>query len=95
MKKIVFWELYAWVNRGRQRKEVLRLLPKTPLTAEVFRKEVNSKTNLRLSLREMSRHLTSFKEKGILTCLTPEAPYGRLYVLTKKGKELLSSLESI
>ncbi len=86
VKSPSFWNLYAWINRGKQRKEVLKLFQDKPLTAEEFRKDINQKTNLKLSLREMSRHLTSFTKKKILKCMTPNAPYGRLYQITNRGK---------
>ena len=93
MKKEEMWKQYAWAIRGRQRREVLKNLSERPITAEEFRKEVNAKTSLKLSLREMSRHLTSFMKKGLVTCLSPEAPYGRPYVITSKGKKLLETIK--
>lgn len=88
MKDARFWKKYAWIMRGKQRKEVIKMLLDRPITAEVLRKEINEKTGLKLSLREMSRHLTSFARQGFVKCLTPDAPYGRLYVMTKIGKEM-------
>ena len=85
---------YAWINMGSQRKEVMGFLPDKPFTAENLRKKINEKISLKLSLREMSRHLKSFIERGILTCLNSSAPYNRLHVLTKKGKDLKESVES-
>ncbi len=79
---------YAWINMGNQRKEVMKLLPDRPLTVEELRERINEKGHLKLSLREMSRHLTSFAEKGFVQCLNPEAPYKRSYIITKKGKKL-------
>jgi len=73
---------------GSQRKEVMRLLPNKPFTGEEFRKKINEKTSLRLSLREMSRHLTSFVKKGFAKCLNPDAPYNRLYLITNKGSKI-------
>ena len=87
-----FWILYGWINRGKQRKEVIFHTPETPFTTQELRKEINSKSKLKLSLREMSRHLTSFRTKGLLSCLTPKAPYGRLYLITKLGKRIKKEL---
>lgn len=88
MNNLNFWRKYAWIKRGNQRREVIKILPDRPFTAEDFRKEINTKTALKLSLREMSRHLTSFAKQGIIECITPEAPYGRLYIAKKVSKEL-------
>ena len=93
MKTVDFWRKYAWVKRGTQRKTVIKFLFDKPVTAEDFRKEVNAKTDLKLSLREMSRHLTSFTKQGILDCLTPKAPYGRLYAMTKLGRRIKNEIE--
>ena len=85
-----FWKLYGWIKRGRQRAKVLTALSEKPVIPEQFRKELNSKlpTKEQLSLREISRHFTTFTEKGLMTSLTPNEPYGKLYVLTKKGLQI-------
>lgn len=83
-----FWEDYSWVNLGSQRKEVMKLLPDKPITAEKLRQKINEKSSLKLSLREMSRHLTSFLKRGLTKCLNPDAPYKRLYVITNNGKKI-------
>lgn len=95
MDKKELWENCGWILRGKQRKIVLLNLPKTPLSPESFRKGLNSTTDLKLSLREMSRHLKSFQEKGIISCLTKNAPYGKLYQITPKGSKLKKEIELI
>lgn len=87
-----FYELYCWIIRGSQRRLVLSHLNGVPITAEELRRKINA--NLPpdmkpLSLREMSRQLTSFSDKKIIKCLSPHAPYNKPYILTKKG-EILS-----
>jgi len=77
---------------GSQRKEVMKSLPEKPFTAEELRKKINEKDSLKLSLREMSRHLTSFTDRGFVKCLNPEAPYNRSYVITEKGKKIKEEL---
>ena len=88
MDKTKLWKDCVWVNMGSQRKEVMKLLPDRPLTVEELRKRINEKNSLKLSLREMSRHLTSFVEKSFVKCLNPESPYNRSYVITEKGKKI-------
>ena len=80
--------LYCWIMRGLQRKLVLKHLTEEPITAEELRKKINSKlpNGIKpLSLREMSRQLTSFTKQELAECLSPNAPYSRPYRLTKKG----------
>ena len=43
---------------------------------------------LLLSLREVSRQLSGFKEKKIVICLDEELPWGRSYLLTKLGSKI-------
>ena len=88
MENPKFWRTYSWVNLGSQRKEVMKLLPDKPITAEELRKKINNKSSLNLSLREMSRHLTSFLKQELTECLNPEAPYNRLYLVTEIGKKI-------
>ena len=88
MANKIFLKEYAWIKMGSQRKEVMKFLPDDPFTAEELRKRINDKTSLKLSLREMSRHLTSFAKKGILKCINPNAPYNRSYITTNKGQKI-------
>lgn len=94
MGNTTFWKDYSWIIMGSQRKEVIKLLPDVPVTAEELRKKINDKTSLKLSLREMSRHLTSFAEKGFVKCLNPDAPYKRPYIITNLGKKIREDLKS-
>ena len=56
-----------WLLRGSQRKEVFLNLPKDPFMSNKLRKELNEKKEASLSLREMSRHLRDFEEKGLVS----------------------------
>lgn len=99
MASDTFWELYGWTRRGKQRRLVLSELRERPVTGQEFRKRLNAKlpADSGLSLREVSRHFTSFADKGLVRCLTSGQPYGKLYVLTDRGrrvqKELLKDSE--
>jgi len=77
-----------WLLRGSQRKEVFLSLPDKEFMPNKLRKELNSKLKTTLSLREMSRHLRDFENKGFLQCLNKEDPYNRIYVMTKRGKDI-------
>ncbi len=90
-----YWELYGWVKRGRQRRLVLAELRERPVTGQEFRKRLNARlpADSQLSLREVSRHFTSFADKGLMRCLTSGQPYGKLYVLTDKGKKVQKEVQ--
>jgi len=92
MKNPKFWKTYSWINLGSQRREVMKLLPDKPIAAEELRGRINDRDSVKLSLREMSRHLTSFVEKGLMECLNPEAPYNRLYSITPSGKKIRTQI---
>ena len=82
-----FWKLYAWVIRGSQRKLAMMHLER-PMIVTELRKKINADIKplqIPLSLREVSRHLTSFAKKGLAECLNPKEPLGHIYQLTKKG----------
>lgn len=59
-------------------------IPKTPTRIGY---EVNS------SVSHVSRTLKQFVEKDIAVCITPEERIGRVYKLTKKGKQILEQLK--
>ena len=77
-----------WLLRGSQRKEVFLNIPENEFMPNKFRKELNKKLNISLSLREMSRHLRDFERKGFLNCINKEDPYNKIYVISKKGKRI-------
>ncbi|MFH1636798.1 MAG: hypothetical protein ABIB71_00050 [Candidatus Woesearchaeota archaeon] len=87
---------YRWLKRGRQRILVIRdMEPNHPVTGEELRKKLNYaiKDRPKLSLREISRHLTSFEKKGMVKCLDSDQPYGRHYILTKKGERIKKNVK--
>lgn len=60
-----------------------------------LRKLLNEKEEFKLSLREVSRHLRDFEERGLVECLNKEDPYNKLYQITQKGKILRGKLVKI
>ncbi len=80
-----------WLLRGTQRKEVFTNLPENEFMPNKLRKKISST----LSLREMSRHLKDFENKGIIKCLNSEDPYNKIYLITGKGKEFQKKVNKI
>lgn len=74
----------VWFLRGSQRKKLFFNLPDSRFMPNKLRK----KLSMKISLREMSRHLKSFKEKGFVKCLNEEDPYNKIYIITEKGKKI-------
>jgi len=83
-----FWENYGFVERGKLRKKVLFSIdqPKTPSSLS---------KELKIHLAEASRALLELSKKGLVECLTPNLLSGRVYGLTKKGKEVLDYIKKI
>jgi len=77
------WDVYSFTIRTKLRRDMLTALqePKTPTQ---IGKEVDS------SVSHVSRNLKQFMEKGVARCLTPKLKMGRVYELTKLGKEILN-----
>jgi len=82
-----------WLVRGAQRKEVFLNLPKDPFMPNKVRKEMNEKLKLSLSLREISRHLRDFEERGFINCINREDPYNKIYSMTNNGLKMLQELK--
>ena len=82
-----------WLLRGSQRKVVFLNLPKEPFMPNKLRKELNEKKGTTLSLREMSRHLRGFEEKGLVNCINKEDPYNIFYSITNKGLKTMQKLK--
>lgn len=90
------WQKFVWVKRGKQRRLVIQELEnEQPVTGEELRKKMNTiiKTEPKFSLREISRNLRGFQQKGIVECLDDDAPYGRHYILTKKGSVIKEKIK--
>ena len=84
-----------WLIRGSQRKILFLKIPEKPFLSNKVRKELNEKSNIHLSLREVSRHLKDFKKKKLIKCLNPSDPYNRVYELTSKGKKIRKILSDL
>lgn len=76
------WKKYAFVIAGQNRvKIILSLLdyPKTPT-------QISGETQIHIS--HVSRGLGELVEQQLVECITPERKRGRIYQLTKIGKEI-------
>jgi len=78
-------KLMSFVLKSKQRLIILRYLsnPKTPT-------QISDETKLAVS--HISRTLKEFNKKGVAECLTPKEKTGRIYQLTKKGKQVLDKI---
>jgi predicted transcriptional regulator len=83
----VDWKKYGYIISSEYRKKVLDSLQKGPKTP----KQIAAETNLYLS--HVSKTLNELVSFGTAVCLTPELKRGRIYELTKDGKEIAKYID--
>jgi len=81
------WKKYGYMISSNYRKKVVMNLSEGPKTPKQIAVEVN------LYLSHVSKTLNELQKSEIAVCLTPELKRGRIYELTKDGKELASYLK--
>lgn len=80
------WRLYSFVLRGKLRKSIMLSLKVRPKVSSEIASE------LKTSLPNISKAMSELKKKGLVECLTPELKVGRVYALTKIGKEIVNKI---
>ena len=76
----------SYVIRGRVRLSILNVLDKPSTPTKIAEQLKNHRSTI-------SRSLLDMEKKGLVKCLTPKEKTGRLYILTKKGKEVLNNVK--
>jgi len=82
------WHLIGRVHASKYRKKILEELNKNVKTPTVLEKE----TNIKIS--HVSRALKELSDLRLVKCLTPDLKKGKMYHITKLGKEVLESIKS-
>lgn len=81
-KENIDWNEVSFIERGKHRKAILKLLDK-PKTPTQLKKESN------LHFNTVSRALIELEKAKFVVCLTPDQKLCRFYGLTNKGKGIL------
>lgn len=84
-KEKINWDDISFIERGKQRKAILKLLDK-PKTPTQIKKESG------LHFNTISRALIELEKVRFVVCLTPKQKLCRFYELTLKGKKIKESL---
>lgn len=79
------WDEVSYVIASKTRKSILARLD-TPRTPTFLARDLN------INLANVSRALSELENKKIIVCLTPEQKVGKIYSLTKKGKDVLDKM---
>lgn len=82
------YELVSFIKRGRIRFEILQRLDK-PKTPTMLAKELNTHQST------ISRALLALEQKGLVECLTPNEKLFRLYRVSNKGKDTLTTISKL
>lgn len=82
------WNEVSYVIASKTRKSILSRL-ETPRTPTFLAKDLN------LNIANVSRALTGLEAKKIVICLTPEQKVGKIYSLTKIGKDVLTKMKKM
>lgn len=80
-------KLLAWVLRGSQRREIIKVISGHKIPAQIYKEAV--KLNFRITRNSVSDVLREFKKRFIVKCINPEEKKGRIYELTNLGKKIL------
>ena len=82
------WKEVSFVIASKTRKSILEKL-ETPRTPTFLAKD------LKINLANVSRALTELEKKNIVICLTPDQKVGKIYSLTKKGRDITVKVKKI
>ena len=82
------WDEVSYVIASKTRKALLSRL-ETPRTPTFLARDLN------INLANVSRALAELEDKNVVVCLTPEQKVGKIYSLTRKGKDILSKMRKM
>lgn len=82
------WRDVSYVIASKTRKAVVLKL-ESPRTPTFLAKDLN------INLANVSRALAELEDKGIVGCLTPKQRVGKIYSLTRKGKDVLGKIKKM
>lgn len=82
------WDEVSYVIASKTRKAIVSRLD-TPRTPTFLAKDLD------LNLANISRAITELEGKDIVVCLTPKQKVGKIYSLTKKGKDIVTKVKKM
>ena len=83
------WELLGFILASGNRRKVLFILEHDYATPS----QISQKTGIRIG--HISNILIDLRKKGLVECKNPDAKRGRIYSLTKQGKDVLDSIKQL
>ena len=83
-------ELAGYIKRGKNRHKIFMALDKPRMPSELVIKIYGKSSNTYFNI--VSRALTELEQKNLVECINSKERTGRIYKLTKKGKETIKFL---
>lgn len=81
------WQLISFVISSRYRQQVLNNVSEFSTPTQLSKK-------LKINRAHISRALIDLAKNGLVECKTPEERKGRIYLITKLGKEIQAILKN-
>jgi len=83
------WEIISEILSSSYKLKIIKELSKGPKTPSMISKTTG------IYISHVSSILSRFVKLGLVTCITPSRKKGKIYVLTKKGEELVNTLKQL
>jgi len=82
----LIWENVSFLIASSYRRKIMSCLINGPKTPSAISKQTN------IRIEHVTRAIRELEEKNLVKCLTPRSRRGRLYEITKLGKETLNKI---
>ena len=79
-----YYDDYSFIYASRYRPKILETLLREPRTPS----EISRITGISMGI--VTKILMEFRKRGLIECITPDRKKGRIYTLTKRGRDLFS-----
>jgi len=79
------WEVIGFTKRSKNRQKALKLLEKPMMPSELGKE-------MGISLTHASKIIRELHSKQLVECLNEQLKVGRIYKISKKGKNLMKFL---
>ena len=84
------WKKIAWLNRGKRRKEILRVFSQAKRPITINELKISSK----IAISQASAIVHELYEFGLISCKNPNDKIGKLFETTTEGAEFLNYINS-
>ena len=81
-------DLLKWVKRSQRRTSILGVMTKPKITSEIREQALKGT----VSLANTTEVVKEFIKEGVVVCFNEEQKVGRIYGLTRKGKQIQGKL---